>query len=314
MFEENKKDPIPAQEQEVEEREDEVDAEDADVEEDIDIDIDEDLDIDENGDIILPDDDADDDGDADEEHADEDGDDADDAEDADEGDDEEDTDESTEEEQGDDAEGKSAGDAPAATAQPDAKDAQIEALQRELRALKSQSRETLARLGVKDGDEMSGLVKLAAEAEGLTGEEYLRRKAERDRAAELARAAQKTQFDAKIAADLAAVQAVYPDAKKFASVKDFPNFAEFGRLRDLGLAPDRAYIASHPDAVRQSVAEATRQQTLNDTKRHLKPAVSKQSKDTSLRMSKRELAECRELFPDMSDREIIRLYRQAKSK
>lgn len=289
-----------------------------DVEEEIDIDVDEDLELDDNGDIIIPEDDEDEGDDENERES--------------EGDPDEEADEDTDEDDGDadedgeqDAQGDDADggeDAPADTApvtepaskEPDAKDARIAALERELASLRSQSRETLNRLGVTEGDELSGLVKLAAEAEGKTEEEYLRQKQERDRAAEAVKLMQQTKFNAKIAADLAEVQAAYPDAKAYASVKDFPNFKEFGRLRDLGLSPKQAYIASHPDAVRQNVAAATRQQSLNDTKKHLKPAVSKASRDNTITMTKKELAECRDLFPGMSDREIMKLYRDTKSK
>ena len=287
-------------------------------EEDVDIDVDDDLELDDNGDIIIPEDDEEDGDDENGRESDEEPD-----EDADETPDEDDEDADEDGEQdarGEDADGGE--DAPADTApvtepaskESDAKDARIAALERELAILRSQSRETLNRLGVTEGDELSGLVKLAAEAEGKTEEEYLRQKQERDRAAEAVKLMQQTKFNAKIAADLAEVQAAYPDAKAYASVKDFPNFKEFGRLRDLGLSPKQAYIASHPDAVRQNVAAATRQQSLNDTKKHLKPAVSKASRDNTITMTKKELAECRDLFPGMSDKEIMKLYRDTKSK
>ena len=287
-------------------------------EEDVDIDVDDDLELDENGDIIIPEDDEEDGDDENGRESDEEPD-----EDADEtpdGDDEDADEDGEQDAQGEDADGGE--DAPVEKAtvtepagkEPDAKDARIAALERELAILRSQSRETLNRLGVTEGDEISGLVKLAAEAEGKTEEEYLRQKQERDRAAEAVKLMQQTKFNAKIAADLAEVQAAYPDAKAYASVKDFPNFKEFGRLRDLGLSPKQAYIASHPDAVRQNVAAATRQQSLNDTKKHLKPAVSKASRDNTITMTKKELAECRDLFPGMSDREIMKLYRDTKSK
>ena len=291
-----------------------------DVEEEIDIDVDEDLELDDNGDIIIPDDDEDEGDDENGRESDEEPD-EDETPDEDDADGEQDEDEDGEQDaRGDDADGGE--DAPADTApvtepagkEPDAKDARIAALERELAAIRSQSRETLNRLGVTEGDELSGLVKLAAEAEGKTEEEYLKQKQERDRAAEAVKLMQQTKFNAKIAADLAEVQAAYPDAKAYASVMDFPNFKEFGRLRDLGLSPKQAYIASHPDAVRQNVAAATRQQSLNDTKKHLKPAVSKASRDNTITMTKKELAECRDLFPGMSDKEIMKLYRDTKSK
>jgi len=115
-------------------------------------------------------------------------------------------------------------------------------------------------------------------------------------------------------ADLAAVHAAFPETRKYDSVTKFPNFKRFGELRGAKLSPKEAYIASRPDAGRENVAAATQRQSLNNTKKHLSPAVSKGSKDRSVTMSKRELAEYRELFPGMSDKEITTLYRQASKK
>jgi hypothetical protein len=169
-------------------------------------------------------------------------------------------------------------------------------------------------LGVDNGDIMAGLVKLAAEAEDITPEEYLRRKAERDRNEEAVRALQAIEFEKKMKADLAEVHAAYPETRAYDSVTKFPNFAKFGQFRDKGLSPKEAYIAANPDTVRASVATATKRQSLNETKSHLKPVVSKQSKDNSVTITKKEMAEYRELFPNMSDKEIMSLYRQTKKK
>ena len=165
---------------------------------------------------------------------------------------------------------------------------------------------------IKDDDVMAGLVKLAAEADDTTPEEYLRKKNERERNEEAVRTVQKMAFEKKMKEDLDEIHAAYPETRNLDSVMKFTNFREFGRLRDLGLSPKQAYIASHPDAVMASVATSTKRQSLNETKNHLKPAVSKSSKDRSLTLTRREMAEYRELFPDLNDREIAALYRQAK--
>ena len=284
----------------------EIDAEDVSEDLDTDTDADEDSELDfeydENGDIIIPDEDDD----ADTEDASDD--------DSDDGD--ADADEEQDETSEEDAE-----EAPSAqevvepaSAQQDDKDREIAALRRQLSALESQSKDTLAKLGVEDGDIMAGLVKLAAEADEITPEEYLRRKAEQDRNAEAVRTLQAIEFEKKMKADLAEVHAAFPETRKYDSVTKFPNFAKFGQFRDAKLSPKEAYIAAHPDAVRESVATATKRQSLNETKNHLKPVVSKQSKDNSVTITKKEMAEYRELFPNMSDKEIMSLYRQTKKK
>ena len=279
-----------------------VDVEDISEDPDIDTNADEDAELDfeydENGDIIIPeeDDDADTKDEPDEEEADAD----------------EEQDETSE---GDAEEAPAAQEVvePASTQQDD-KDREIAALRRQYSALESQTKDTLAKLGVEDGDIMAGLVKLAAEADEITPEEYLRRKAERDRNAEAVRTLQAIEFEKKMKADLAEVHAAFPETKAYDSVTKFPNFAKFGQFRDKGLSPKEAYIAANPDAVRASVATATKRQSLNETKSHLKPVVSKQSKDNSTTITKKEMAEYRELFPNLSVKEIMSLYRQTKKK
>ena len=272
-----------------------------------------DFDFDENGDIIIPDEDEDGDSDEDTEDDDEEDDEEfeDDEDGADADEDEEEADDASEEGAEDSSDQKD--EAPSSN-EPDEKDKQILALDRQLAALRSQTKDTLAKLGVdiKDDDVMAGLVKLAAEADDTTPEEYLRKKNERERNEEAVRTVQKMAFEKKMKEDLAEIHAAYPETRNLDSVTKFTNFREFGKFRDLGLSPKQAYIASHPDAVMASVATSTKRQSLNETKNHLKPAVSKSSKDRSLTLTRREMAEYRELFPDLNDREIAALYRQAK--
>ncbi len=253
-----------------------------------------DFEYDENGDIIIPDDEN-----------------TEDKQDADEGQDETEEEEAEGTEENEEAPPAEEVVEPAETGE---KDRQIAELRRQLEALRRQGKDTLSKLGVEDDDVMAGLVRLAAEADDVTPEEYLRKKNEKDRADEAMRTLQTIEFEKKMKADLAAVHAAFPETRKYDSVTKFPNFKRFGELRDARLSPKEAYIASHPDAVRESVATATQKQSLNNTKKHLTPAVSKGSKDHSVTMSKRELAEYRELFPNMSDKEIASLYRQTSKK
>lgn len=256
-----------------------------------------DLELDENGDVILPDDE-------DEVPVDEEEDEV--SEDDQGGEEEEPSEEDPEEE-------------PEPAAEPeetkleedDPREKELAKLRRELAAIKSQSRDTLKKLGVNGDDVMAGLVKLAAEASDQTPEEYLKKKQAEDRTVEAIRLLQTTEFNKKAAADLLAVQAAYPETKKYASIRDIPNFEEFGRMRDLGLSPKQAYAAANPDGTRQAAADATKRQSLENTKNHLKPTVSKSAKDTSVRMPRATLLEWRELFPGYSDKEIAELYKES---
>ena len=268
--------------------------------------------VDEDGDIIFPEDeeeDADDEGLGDEGDEDPDGED----------DGESDPDEDDEDGEGEEAEpgeeeksGDAPDNAPAKADKADEPDEEKEALRRELARFKSQTKDTLKKLGVKESDDpLTDLARLAAEANNETLEEYQRKRAEQESADEAQRFMRAAKFEAKMAADLAEVHAAYPSTRGYTSVKQLPNFSEFARLRDLGVSPKQAYIAANPDAVTAAAAESARQRSMNDGKGHLKPAVRKSSKDNSLALSKKDMAMYRDAFPNLSDKEILALYKQA---
>lgn len=194
------------------------------------------------------------------------------------------------------------------------KDREYAELKAKYAALEAQGKETLAKLGVKSDSVIEGFEKVAAESDDISLEEYRKKKAESQRNDEAIKLLQRTEFEKKMKADLAEVQREYPETKDLKSITEIENFAEFGRLRDLGLNPKQAYAAANPDGVKKSVAAAVKQQSINDTKSHLKSAVPKGSKDNSITMSKKELAEWRDLFPNKTDKEIVALYKASLKK
>ena len=201
-------------------------------------------------------------------------------------------------------------------AAPDAKDAEIAKLRRQLAERDSQIKDTLKNLGADENGGVAELERLAAEAEEIPVEEYRRRKAEKLQQEEAMRLVQKQKFDEKIRADLAAVQKAYPNTKQYKSVFEFPNFAKFSKFRDVGLSPEEAYIAANPQGVMTSVAGAAQQQArnLSNTKDHLRSNVPVGSKDKSITITKKQMAEYRDLFPSMSDKEIVALHKQTMKK
>lgn len=196
----------------------------------------------------------------------------------------------------------------------DEKDARYEALKKEYDALKAQSADTLAKLGVKSENVLEGLEKVAAESEDLSLEDYRKKKAESQRNDEARRLYQQVEFEKKMKADLEEIQREYPETRSLKSLTEIENLAKFGRFRDLGLSAKEAYAAANADGVRKSVAAATKQQSLNGMKAHLKSAVPAGSKDDGIAISQRELAEWRDLFPDLSDKEIRQLYKESAKK
>lgn len=196
----------------------------------------------------------------------------------------------------------------------DEKDARIEALTKELDALKAQSADTLAKLGVKSENVLEGLEKVAAESDDMSLDEYRKKKAESQRDDAARKLLQQAEFEKKMLSDFAEIQREFPETRGLKSLREIENLAKFGRFRDLGLSPKEAYAAANPDSVRKSVAAATKQQSLNETKAHLKSAVPAGSKDDGIAISKKELREWRDLFPNLSDKEISRLYRESAKK
>ena len=261
---------------------------------------DDEFEYDDDGNIIIPDviEDEDQDEDGDDDAADTD----DDTDDEDEGDD------------GSDDEDKEPKEPEAKPEGKDEKDAQIESLKKELDALKAQSADTLAKLGVKSDNVLEGLEKVAAESDDMSLDEYRKKKAESQRDDAARKLYQQAEFEKKMQSDFEEIQREFPETRGLKSLREIENLAKFGRFRDLGLSPKEAYTAANPDSVRKSVAAATKQQSLNETKAHLKSAVPAGSKDDGIVISKKELREWRDLFPNLSDKEISKLYRESAKK
>lgn len=204
--------------------------------------------------------------------------------------------------------------APQKDADKEALKREKETAERELEALKKQTLETLSKLGIKADSALEGLEKAAAESDDMSLEDYRKKKAEAQRNDEARRLYQQVEFEKKMKADFAEIQREYPETRSLKSLTEIENLGKFGRFRDMGLSPKEAYAAANPDSMRRSVAAATKQQSLNDTKAHLKSAVPVGSKDDGIVMTKRELAEWRDLFPNLSDKEISKLYRDSAKK
>ncbi len=229
------------------------------------------------------------------------------------GEDDEDADEeegvADDSDEGEDSDGAGAEAGP--EAQPDEKDARIAQLEAELTRLRSQGKETLTKLGVKNDDVMEGLVSLAAEADGVTPQEYIRKKAAEERDAQGRALLQQQEFEKLAAADLAELHAAYPETKQYKHLRNLPDDIKqkFGRFRDAGLSAKEAYAAANPDGIRTTVATAVKKKSLHDSKSHLRTSVPKGSKDDGIVMPKSEMAHWRDLFPNMSDKEIRSLYK-----
>ena len=192
----------------------------------------------------------------------------------------------------------------------DSKDVRIAQLEAELRRIKAQGKETLAKMGVnvKDDDIVEGLMSIAAEAEGTSLEDYAKKKAEE---AEQERAKRQV-FEDTARADIAELHAAYPETKQYSDVRELPRdvLVKFARARDAGFSAKEAYAAANPDGIRNTVATAVKKKAQHESKSHLRSTVPKGSKDNSINMSKADLTYWRDIFPGKSDKEIQALYKK----
>lgn len=198
----------------------------------------------------------------------------------------------------------------------DQKDIEIANLRKQITERDEQIRDTLKSLGADENEGVAGLERIAAEAADIPVEEYRRKKTERMRQEEAVRLLQKQKFDEKIQADLISVQRAYPETRQYKSVFEFPNFEKFSNYRDLGLPPDEAYIAANSKEVMANVVGAVQrhEQNLSRTKEHLHSNVPAGAKDRSVSITKEEMSEYRDIFPNLSDKEIIALHKQTLKK
>lgn len=189
---------------------------------------------------------------------------------------------------------------------PDAKDRRIRELEEKLTETTSAAARALAKLGIDGGDPIAGLERMGAEAEGKTVEEY-RAEAQREReAAQDAALLQEVKYARIREADFAAITAEIPAAAQYKRVEDFPHFARFAELRCKGATPVEAFRATH------SITETPK--AAPDSKAHLRSNAVGGAKSTATTLTRSQMAEYRDMFPGMSDRDIVALHKRASTK
>lgn len=198
----------------------------------------------------------------------------------------------------------------------DERDARIAELLAKLEELESQSKDTLKKLGIDKDDILEGLADLAAEASDTTTEEYLAKRREEAEKEKQRKSAELAQFEAVAAADLAILKENFPETKAYGHIKDMPSevLKKFADYRNKGIPAKEAYAAANVDGIRAGVATSARKQAQSDAKAHLQSSVPKGSRDSGVRMTRSTLVEWRGIFPGMTDKEIISLYKKTASK
>ena len=115
--------------------------------------------------------------------------------------------------------------------------------------------------------------------------------------AELTEAGGVTDYEAIIASDIATLKSEFPELKDITEITELNNPLRYAALRDLGLSPVEAYMAT------------ARRQT-QDTRSHLRSAHGRSAAAPTSMMTQYELATARELFPGLNDSDLQRLYKK----
>ncbi len=98
--------------------------------------------------------------------------------------------------------------------------------------------------------------------------------------------------------DLKSLKSEFPEMNNAESILELDDPERYATLRDLGLTPAEAYLATQKRRVKR------------DTRSHLHSAVMKLASSPKGAMSENDLKGARELFTDLSDSEIRQLYRK----
>lgn len=189
-------------------------------------------------------------------------------------------------------------------------------LEAKIEALERQAKDTLKKLGIATDNEtaLEGLQRVAAEASDMTLDEYKTKQQQEQTLREAENLVRQRKFAELKAADLSELKKSFPHLADVKDLEKIDNFLEFASLRDKGLTPKQAYLAANPDEAFKRAEGYNKAKARNDSKAHLRSAVPVGAKDNSIRMSKAQLAEWREIFPALSDKEIAKLYAKTKPK
>lgn len=108
-----------------------------------------------------------------------------------------------------------------------------------------------------------------------------------------------TDYERIAAEDLSVLKAQFPALAALSSLVALPNPSRYAELRELGLSPAEAYLATGSIARKKS-----------DNRAHLRSAVPRMGAVSATALTAEEMAEARRLFSDLSDAQIHRLYKK----
>ena len=104
-------------------------------------------------------------------------------------------------------------------------------------------------------------------------------------------------YEALIEEDLKELRATFPELRGLGSITELKKPMRYAALRDLGLSPKEAYLA-------------TTEPHSRDNRSHLDSAVPRAAGGGRSSMTRGELERARDLFPGLKDSELIGLYKK----
>lgn len=178
-------------------------------------------------------------------------------------------------------------------------------------ALEKQVKETLEALGINvDGTVEDALIAVAAEAKGISVEDYKAEKA----AQATAQIQKQRQIEEMLAADLIELKKAVPSLVDLDHISKIDNFAEFGALRDKGLTVKQAFWAVNGDKLTNAKQAVAKQEAIAKSKEHLQSVTQKHAADAEkLFVPKSEWTWLRDMFPNKTDSQLARIYKNAKN-
>ena len=143
-------------------------------------------------------------------------------------------------------------------------------------------------------EEKEYVEEITDEASGLTDEEDV----PADEISEEAHEPHLPDYAEIVESDLRALRAAYPELSEIKSITELENPLRYAELRDLGLSPKEAYLATGGHRKRA------------DNRAHLSSAVPRGAGSPRSNMTQAELERARELFPGLGDAELHGLYKK----
>jgi hypothetical protein len=107
-----------------------------------------------------------------------------------------------------------------------------------------------------------------------------------------------TDYEALMRSDLTELQRLFPHLLDKRSITELDDPLRYAKLRDLGLSPKEAYLAS------------AKIESVYDNRSHIIPSYSRAAGSSSSSLSGDELEKARFIFSELSDREIQKLYKK----